>query len=177
MGTRIVVPCRISYANIWSPASSMGGPERYSVSCLVPKSDKKTLTSIQAAIDEAKEDAKGKRWGGKIPGALKLPLHDGDEERPDDPVYEGMMYFNAISKDKPQIVDRHVQPILDPMECGSGDYCNISVTFYGFSNSGNRGIAVGLGNIQKLRDGERLSGRLAATADFKAVDDDDDFLA
>jgi hypothetical protein len=68
------------------------------------------------------EVGQSKRWGGKIPANLKLPLHDGDTERGDDENYEGMMYFNATSKDAPQIVDRKVQPILDPMECGSGDY-------------------------------------------------------
>ena len=52
--------------------------------------------------------------------------------------------------------------ILDPMDCGSGDYCNVSVNFYGFAASGNKGIAAGLGNIQKVRTGERLAGRATA---------------
>ncbi len=68
------------------------------------------------------------------------------------------MFLNATRR-CPQIVDRKVQLILDPMECGSGDYCNVSVNFYGFSASGNRGVAAGLGNIQKVKDGERLAAR------------------
>ena len=76
------------------------------------------------------EAAKSKKWGGRIPPNLKLPLRDGDIDRPDDENYAGHMFFNAASKDAPQIVDRKVQPILDPMECGSGDYCNVSVNFY-----------------------------------------------
>ena len=172
--TKVVVPCRISFANIWEPKSVNGSEEKYSVSLLIPKSDKTTLAKIHKAIEAAKEDAKGKKWGGKIPPNIKLPMHDGDIDRPDDENYAGHMYFNASSKDAPQIVDRKVQPILDPMECGSGDYCNVSVNFYGFAASGNKGIAAGLGNIQKVKDGERLAGKTSAASDFTEVEGDDD---
>lgn len=64
--------------------------------------------------------------------------------------------------------------ILDPMDCGSGDYCNVSVNFYGFAASGNKGIAAGLGNIQKVRTGERLAGRATAASDFTEIDGEDD---
>ena len=124
--TKVIVPCRISFANIWEARSINGSEEKYSVSCLIPKSDKATLTKIKKAIEAAKEAAKDKKWGGKLPANLKLPMHDGDIDRPDDENYAGHFFFNATSKDAPQIVDRHVQPILDPMECGSGDYCNVS---------------------------------------------------
>lgn len=182
--TKVVVPCRISFANIWEAKSINDGDAKYSVSCLIPKDDKATLTKIKKAIDAAKEAAKGKKWGGKIPQNLKMPMHDGDDDRPDDENYAGHFFFNATSKDAPQIVDRQVQPILDPMECGSGDYCNVSVNFYGFAASGNKGIAAGLQNIQLVRHGERLAGRPTAASDFEAIevvdeepdDEDMDFL-
>ena len=172
--TKVIVPCRIFFANIWEPKAINGGDEKYSVSCLVPKKDKATLAKIHKAIEAVKEDAKGRKWNGKIPTNLKLPLSDDDIDRPDAENYEGHMFFNATSKDAPQIVDRKVQPILDPLECGSGDYCNVSVNFYGFSASGNRDVAAGLGNIQKVRDGERLSGRANASADFDELDEVED---
>lgn len=171
--TRVVVPCRISFANIWEPKSVNGSEEKYSVSCLIPKNDKATLGKIHKAIEAAKEAAQSKRWGGKIPPTLKLPLHDGDTERPDDETYKDMMYFNATSKDAPQIVDRKVQPILDPMECGSGDYCNVSVNFYGFNTNGNRGVAAGLQNIQLVKHGERLAGKASAASDFEEIEGED----
>ena len=182
--TRVVVPCRISFANIWEAKSINDGEAKYSVSCLIPKDDKATLTKIKKAIDAAKEAAKEKKWGGKIPQNLKMPMRDGDIDRPDDENYAGHFFFNATSKDAPQIVDRQVQPILDPMECGSGDYCNVSVNFYGFIKSGNKGIAAGLQNIQLVRHGERLAGRPTAASDFEALevvdeepdDEDMDFL-
>ena len=172
--TKCVIPCRISFANIWEPKSINGSEEKYSVSCLIRKTDKATLDRLQKAIDAAIEDGKTRKWGGKIPPNLKLPLRDGDIDRPDDENYAECMFLNATSKDAPQIVDRKVKPILDPMDCGSGDYANVSVNFYGFNANGNRGIAAGLGNIQKVRDGERLSGRTAATADFEELGDAED---
>ena len=172
--TKVVIPCRISFANIWEPRSVNGSEEKYSVSCLIPKTDKATLAKIHKAIEAAKEVAQSKRWGGKIPANLKLPLHDGDTERGDDENYECMMYFNATSKDAPQIVDRKVQPILDPMECGSGDYCNVSVNFYGFNTNGNRGVAAGLQNIQLVKHGERLAGKASASSDFEEIEGEDE---
>ena len=172
--TKVVIPCRLSFANIWEPKSINGGEEKYSVSCLIPKSEKALIARIEKAVGAAREDGKSRRWGGKIPPNLKLPLRDGDIDRPDDENYAGHMFFNATSKDAPQIVDRKVQPILDPMECGSGDYCNVSVNFYGFAASGNKGVAAGLGNIQKVRDGERLSGRANAASDFDEIEGEDD---
>ena len=174
--TKVVIPCRISFANIWEPKAINGGEEKYSVSCLIPKGDKKTLARIQKAIEAAKEDGKTRKWGGKIPPNLKLPLRDGDIDRPDDENYENCYFLNATSKEAPQVVDRKVNPILDPMTVYSGCYCNVSVNFYSFNANGNRGVAAGLGNIQFVRDGERLSGRASADADFDALEDDEEVL-
>ena len=172
--TKMVIPCRISFANIWEPKAINGGDEKYSVSCLIPKSDKKTLARIQKAVEAAKEAGKTRKWGGKIPPNLKLPLRDGDIDRPDDENYEDCYFLNASSKDAPQVVDRKVNPVLDPMMVYSGCYCNVSVNFYAFNANGNRGVAAGLGNIQFVRDGERLSGKASADADFDALEDDDE---
>ena len=172
--TKMVIPCRISFANIWEPKAINGGDEKYSVSCLIPKSDKKTIAHIQKAIEAAKEDGKTRKWSGKIPPNLKLPLRDGDIDRPDDENYEDCYFLNASSKDAPQVVDRKVNPVLDPMMVYSGCYCNVSVNFYAFNANGNRGVAAGLGNIQFVRDGERLSGKASADADFDALEDDDE---
>ena len=172
--TKVVIPCRISFANIWEPKAINGGDEKYSVSCLIPKSDKKTLARIQKAVEAAKEDGKTRKWSGKIPPNLKLPLRDGDIDRPDDENYEDCYFLNASSKDAPQVVDRKVNPVLDPMMVYSGCYCNVSVNFYAFNANGNRGVAAGLGNIQFVKDGERLSGKASADADFDALEDDDE---
>lgn len=174
--TKLVIPCRISFANIWEPKAINDGEEKYSVSCIIPKSDEVTIAKIQQAIEAAKEDGKTRRWGGKIPPNLKLPLRDGDIDRPDDDSYADAMFINATSKDAPQIVDRKKQTITDPMMVYSGCYCNVSVNFYAFNANGNRGVAAGLGNVQFVKDGDRLSGKASADADFDELDDDEDVL-
>jgi len=174
--TKVKIPCRISFANIWEAKSINGSDAKYSVSCIVPKSDTKTIKAVENAIEAAKELGKDKKWSGKIPtgSGFKTPLRDGDTDRPDDSAYKNCMFINANSKDAPQIVDRHVQPILDPLDCGSGDYCFVTVNFYPYNFNGTKGIAAGLGNIQKVKDGERLSGRVSASADFSAFDDNEE---
>ena len=167
---------RLSYEHVWEPASVNGSNPKYSVSLIIPKSDTKTIAAINQAIDNAIRDGAAK-FGGKIPpkGALKLPLRDGDTEREDE-AYRDAYFINANSTTAPQIVDRSVQPILDRSEVYSGCYARVSINFYAFNSNGNRGIACGLGNIQKVRDGEPLGGKTSAADDF-VTDLDDDFLA
>jgi len=168
---------RLSYANVWEPKSINGGAEKYSVSLIIPKSDTKTLSAINEAVNAAIEEGKGK-FGGKIPNkaALKLPLRDGDIDRPDDEAYANSYFINANSLTAPQVVDRSVNPVLDRSEVYSGVYARVSINFYAFNSNGNKGIACGLGNIQKIRDGEPLGGRTSAAEDF-ATDVNDDFLS
>ena len=169
---------RLSYANVWKPRAQAEGQEaKYSVSLLIPKSDTKTIESIKAAIKSAAEDAKNTKFGGKLPSNLKTPLRDGDEERADDPNYAGMYFMNCSSKSKPIIVNRKRELIVDENEVYSGCYAHVSVSFYGYNTSGNRGVACGLGNIQKVADGDPLSGgRGNVESEFQVLDDDDDFL-
>jgi len=168
---------RLSYANVWEPKSINGGAEKFSVSLIIPKSDVKTLSAINGAIDAAIEEGKGK-FGGKVPNkaAIKLPLRDGDIDRPDDEAYADSYFINANSNTAPQVVDKNVNPILDRFEVYSGIYARVSINFYAFNSNGNKGIACGLGNIQKIRDGEPLGGRTNAADDF-STDVDDDFLS
>lgn len=167
---------RLSYFHGWEPTSINGGPERYSVSVLIPKDDKETVKAINDAVDAAIEEGIAK-FGGKKPNkaAIKLPLRDGDTEREDD-AYAGHWFINANSKTAPQIVDKAVKPILDRDEVYSGCYARVSLNFYAFNSNGNKGIACGLGNIQKIRNGEPLGGRSSAADDF-STEEDDDFLS
>lgn len=175
METKVITGVvRLSYANVWAPKSINGGDEKYSVSLVIPKSDKKTVNAISKAVDAAIEEGIGK-FGGKKPNkaTLKLPLRDGDTERPEDEVYRDCYFVNANSTTAPQIVDKKVQPILERDEVYSGCYARVSITFYAFNSNGNKGIACGLGNIQKVRDGERLGGHTNAENDFDTLEDDD----
>lgn len=172
--TKGIIPGRLSYAYIWSPHASMGGEEKFSTVVIVPKSDKKTIEKLERMVEAAKEEGKSKRWNGKIPAGLRNPIRDGDEERPDDENYANSVFITASSKDAPQIVDRKVEPIMDPMMVYSGCYCYVSVNAFPYNTNGNKGVGFGLGNIQLIKDGERLSGKAAASADFDVIEGDDE---
>lgn len=174
------VNTRWSYVNAWEPKSINGGAPKYSVSLIIPKSDTKTIEKIRAAIQAAYEEGQGKLKGnGKsVPAlsVLKTPLRDGDAERPDDEAYADSYFVNANSGTAPGIVDADRNPIIDRSEVYSGVYGRASINFYAFNSNGNKGIACGLNNLQKIRDGEPLGGKTRAEDDF-ATEDDDDFLS
>ena len=171
---------RWSYVNAWEPKSINGGAPKYSVSLIIPKSDTKTLEKIQAAIQAAYEEGQSKLKGNgrSVPAlsALKTPLRDGDAERPDDEAYANSYFVNANSGTAPGIVDADRNPILERSEVYSGVYGRASINFYAFNSNGNKGIACGLNNLQKIRDGEPLGSRASAESDF-ADEDDEDFLS
>lgn len=174
------VNTRWSYVNAWEAKSINGGAPKYSVSLIIPKSDTKTLEKIKAAIQAAYEEGQGKLKGnGKsVPmlSALKTPLRDGDVERPDDEAYANSYFINANSGTAPGIVDADRNPIIDRSEVYSGVYGRASINFYAFNSNGNKGIACGLNNLQKIRDGEPLGGKSRAEDDF-ATEEDEDFLS
>ena len=174
---------RWSYCNVWEAKAINGGTPKFSVSLLIPKTDTVTVKKIKAAIEAAYREGEAKLKGnGKTVApltAIKTPLRDGDAERPDDPAYAGHYFLNANSATAPGIVDADCQPILTRSEVYSGVYGRASISIYAINSSGNRGVACGLNNLQKIRDGEPLGGRASAESDFSDFDDedDDDFLS
>jgi len=169
---------RWSYANVWEPKAINGGAPKYSVSLIIPKTDTKTIAKIKAAIQAAYRDGESKLKGNgkKVPplSVLKTPLRDGDMERPDDEAYANSYFINANSTTAPGIVDADRQTIIDRSEVYSGVYGRASINFFAFNSNGNKGIACGLNNLQKIADGEPLGGKSRAEDDFADLDDDDD---
>lgn len=180
MSTKVITgpKTRWSYANVWTPKSINGSTPKYSVSLIIPKSDVKTVEKIKKAIKEAYEEGMSKLKGNSksVPplAAIKTPLRDGDVERPDDETYKNAYFINANATQAPGIVDKDREDIIDHSEVYSGVYGRASISFYAFNSNGNKGIACGLNNLQKIADGEPLGGRVKAAVDFADVDDDDD---
>ena len=168
-----------SYLNCWDPKAIQGGTPKFSVSLIIPKSDVKTIEKIKAAIQAAYEEGQSKLKGnGKsvpVLSTLKTPLRDGDLERPDDEAYKNSYFINANSVTAPGIVDADRNPIIDRSEMYSGVKGRASINLYAYNVNGNRGIACGLNNLQKISDGTPLGGKSRAEDDF-ATEDDEDFL-
>ena len=181
MATKVItgVNTRWSYANVWEPKAMEGGKPKFSVSLIIPKSDTVTVGKIKAAIEEAYREGQSKLKGnGKsVPAlsSLRTPLRDGDIDRPDDAAYANSYFVNANSATAPGIVDAAKNQIIDKSEVYSGCYGRASISFYAYNANGNKGIACGLNNLQKINDGEPLGGKASAESDF-ATEDDEDFL-
>lgn len=155
---------RFSYAHVFQPAETPNGTMKYSVSILIPKTDKDTVARFNKAFEDTKA-ANAAVWGGTVPKMLKGGLRDGDAEK-DDSTYAGHYFINANSNEKPGVVDADLNPIMDQSEFYSGCYGRASITLYPYDTSGSKGIAAGLNNVQKLEDGDKLGGATSAAADF-----------
>ncbi len=64
---------------------------------------------------------------------------------------------------------------MERREIYSGIYARFSINFYAFNTNGNKGIACGLNNVQKLADGEALGGKSRAEDDFNDSYSDNDY--
>ncbi len=167
--------CRLSYANLITPrAAQQGGEAKYSVTLLIPKSDITTKADIDASMQAAAQDAMAKVWNGVRPPNLRVPIYDGDGVRPSGeafgPECKGHWVITASTKMKPQVVGMdNINVELAPSDIYSGMYGRVTIRFFGYSNSGNKGVGCGLGNIMKTRDGEALAGNASAASDFATV--------
>lgn len=169
---------RFCYEHVFEPvAMNDGDTPKYSICIIIPKSDTKTLEAIKKAIEIAKADGKAKLAdkNGRIPSTIKIPLRDGDDERADDPAFADSMFINANTTRRPAIVDASLNAIMSRDEFYSGCYGRVSLNFYAF-NVQSKGIAAGLQNIQKLQDGEPLTGGSTAEEDFGGENAWDDEL-
>lgn len=173
MSTKVVLKdVRIAYEHIFQPFGNEGAAKKYSVCVIMPKDHPQLKEVEKAILSAAKEKFADKIKGDRIPASLKTPLRDG-EERDDQPEFIDMMFFNASSTRRPQVFDRDKSQLIE--EDGkpySGCYCNLSLNFYPFDASGNKGVAVGLNGVQFLREGEALAGNANTANDFDVEEED-----
>lgn len=171
MGNNLVTgKVRFSYAYVFEPRTTQNGETRYSVTILIPKSDLVTKQKIDAEIARVLQESVNSTFGGIKPTNPKTPIHDGDGLKPSGEPYgdecKGHWVITANSKEAPEIVDANLNPIMSKTEFYSGCYGRVSLRFFAYSTNGNKGIGCGLGNIQKLEDGESLTGKTTASQDF-----------
>lgn len=162
---------RLSYVNVFEPrANQNGGDPKYQVTILLPKSDIATKANIDREIQAELQNGVATKFGGQMPAMPAIPIHDGDGVRPNGEQFgeecRGCWVFTASSKQRPEVVDENCQPILSATSVHSGCYGRVSIRFFAYNQAGKKGIGCGLGNVQKLRDGEPLGGGTTASQDF-----------
>lgn len=168
---------RFSYCNLFQPKAPFNNPQgepKYSVTVLVPKTNTTAKAVIDNAIAQAIDAGVSSKWNGVRPPQPAICVHDGDGPRPSDgssfgEECKGCWVFTASTKQPPFVVDEYVQNIIDPTKVYSGMWGNVNVTFFAYNNAGKKGIGCGLNGVQKIRDGEALSGQITAQEAFKPV--------
>ena len=166
---------RLSYANVFTARAMQEGQEvKYSTQIIMDKNHPQIDEVKKAIFAVAKEKFPKLVTGSKFPARLKSPLRDGDEEFDGDENYADKIFFNASNKRRPLVIDRDKSPITDDDNIiYSGCYANAIVEFYGFDTAGNKGVAVSLGGVQFVRDGEALGGKGVTAEEFDEVDEED----
>jgi len=170
---------RLAYVHVWEKWTSDPKQDpKYSVCLMIPKSDTATIDKIKAAFKAAAESEKGRAKLGSSSKEPKTTLKDGDVDvdLEKNPEFAGHYIMTVSSNDRPGVVDKDVNPILDQSEVYSGCYARVSMNAYAYNSGNNKGLTFGLSHIQKLADGDALTGRTRAQDDFDVIDEDVDSL-
>lgn len=163
---------RVSFPNVFvAKAIKEGDEPKYSIAMLF---DAEAQASPEyQEMKQAVMKAKKQKFGdGKIAG-LRSPFRDGAEKKQFEGYEEGITFVSANSKQKPGIVDGSRVDIINPEEFYAGCYARCTLLAYGYDRMGNKGVTFLLSNIQKVRDGEQISGKSKASDDFDAIAQDD----
>jgi len=166
-GKNLMTPeFRVSFPAVFQARAAVAGQEpKFSLGMLWPKTA--DLSELKAAIRAAATI----KWGvdpAKWPKNLRSPLRDG-AEKDYDGYGPGVVFASASSKMRPGVVDQDVKPIIEPSEFYGGCYARATISVYAYDIAGNRGVAFGLRNVQKIRDGEAFSGATKPEEDFDVI--------
>lgn len=167
---------RVGYVHVFEPYQIVAGQgvPKYSLVILIDKNDTRNIGILQEALNAAQELGKAKKWGGRIPAILDIPIKDGDgKDLEKNPEYEGKWFINANNTIKPLVVDRRRNKVTDPAEFYSGCHANVLISLFPWHNVGKSGVSASLLGCQFVSDGERLSASSASVNDFAEIEADD----
>lgn len=164
----------LSYPHLYTPvAVKPGDPEKYSASFIFTEEQQQTpeYAAMKAAVVAVAQE----KWGDKTAaliksGKLQLPFRDEWEEKG---YPENSTFISPRSGHAPGVVAWNLEPISEEAgkkEIYPGAIVRAQVSAFTWEYMGKVGVSFGLDNVQKLRDGERLDGRIAAKNAFTAAE-------
>jgi Protein of unknown function (DUF2815) len=176
---KILTPPGIaSFMNLTKPrAAAVGGEPRYSIVLIFDKKAQATpeFRALQAGVEKAIAE----KWTGKKPHGLASPFRDGAEKEGQyDGYHAGDIFISPWSKEKPGVVDKKQQSVLDWSDIYSGWTARANVRPFGYEQAGKRGVSFLLDNVQFLKSGTRLDGRGSAEGAFPddQTEDEDELI-
>lgn len=160
------------FANVFQPRvrkDAKGNPKgdpKYSLLLVWPRGA--DLSELEEEIERVAIE----KFGSKAPdmlakGKLNNPLREAaDYEEHGEPfTMRGAMMASFKTGDRPGVVDADAEPIMDKSEFYSGCKARVSYRAFAYDNE-SKGVGLALVNVQKLDEGERLSGNPSAEDDF-----------
>jgi hypothetical protein len=176
-------PFVLSFPSLWvakAPEEGEGKPKFGATGIWTPAkftdSDKKLWAAIRAELDVVALANFGKAWN-KLPDNIKRGLRDGAAKEDVAGYGPGTRFANMTTLNRPGVIG----PPPDKMDIGPehdnedliypGCICRARVSIWAYGGKGSKqskykGVGIGLLNLQKLKDGERLDNRVAAGDDF-----------
>lgn len=165
---------RVSFPHVFKPQTTPSGEQRYSVVMLLSKEDKESVNKLQAMAKAAAYE----KWGKDPVDGKKVkiawPLRDGEEKSDQYDGYKGMVFATASSKNKPKVVGKNLDVIVDESEFYPGCYARASINAYAWEWKGKKGVSFGLINLQKLAEGEQFGFSSKPEDDFEAIEGEDE---
>ena len=172
---------RVSFPAVFEPKLPPGKTadtdKKYSITMLYQVEGPEAVdlsplkNAVKAAIAE-KFGADETKWPRGKDGKLTFKLPFRDRKEKDYEGYgEGIVFCTAPSKHdrKPGLIFGNKEPIINPNDFYGGCYARAKVNAYWFDAGVNKGVAIGLQNIQKWADGEPFSGKTKPENDFDAI--------
>lgn len=171
--TRVMTPkFRVSFPAVFEPKlNTLNGKNEYSVVMMFDKNDKTVMAGLSELYDVATSVAVEK-FGENLPANLRMPFRDGDADRPE--YYKGYVWVTSRSTIRPGVVDQQCTLVTpDSPEFYAGCYCKATVQLFAYDAMGNKGVSMGLQNLQIVGRGEAFTMRKDAVDDFTPVTDEE----
>jgi len=177
--SKLITPeFRVAFPSVFrAKRNDLSGKDEFSVVALFKKD------ADLSALKDAAREVLAKKFGEdnlKWPKNLRNPFRDqGDRAKVNDEGVEtlpsgyekGATYLNLRSQQRPGVVASDMQEIIDEADFYGGCWARATLTAFAYDKAGNRGVSFGLGNLQKLRDGDHFGNRTRPEQDFTAVAD------
>lgn len=164
----VTPPFRVSFPSVFEARGFEGSKPKFSVTAVFDPSAfgvaQKRAFKLMVAL--AEDAAQEKFHKPHTDSSLRSPFRDGAEKDHLEGFGAGLVFCTLSSLMRPGLIDRDMQPIIEEGVFYAGCYARATVTAYAYSNV-SKGVGFGLHNLQKLGDGENLTGRISAEDDFE----------
>lgn len=170
---RTTPPVRVSFPTLFTPRAFQPGQDaKFSIVLMLDKTDQSHMAFIKE-LHKDMQQALAEKWPDQatrprnpLVGHTRSPIKDGDKTLNNqgvllsekNPEYAGHYIVRANTTNRPLVVNRNLQDVMDSAELYGGCFCKVNINVYTYNSSANKGVTCGLNGVQKWADGESFGG-------------------